>query len=91
MFDKRWIYRKKRQMKLKSVPLTGKENYENLQQIWRDNDMKTFKDFLIYYNNLDVLPFISASEKMLEFYIAKGINLFKNMHFGSLCSEGTPF
>ena len=30
--------------------------------------MKTFKDFLEWYNNLDVLLFIQAVEKMETFY-----------------------
>ena len=29
--------------------------------------MKTFKDFLEWYNNLDVLPFIEAVEKMKQY------------------------
>jgi hypothetical protein len=29
--------------------------------------MKTFKDFLEWYNNLDVLPFKEAVEKMKTF------------------------
>ncbi len=34
---------------------------------WKDNNMKTFKDFLEWYNNLDVLPFIEAVEKIENF------------------------
>ncbi len=30
--------------------------------------MKIFKDFLEWYNNLDVLPFIEAVEKIKTFY-----------------------
>ena len=40
--------------------------------------MKTFKDFLEWYNNLDVLPFIEAVEKMKTFYKAKRLDLFKD-------------
>ena len=40
--------------------------------------MKTFKDFLEWYNNLDVLPFIEAVEKMKTFYKAKKLDLFKD-------------
>ena len=39
--------------------------------------MTTFKDFLIYYNNLDVRPFVSAVEKMQQFYFKHGVDLFK--------------
>ena len=40
--------------------------------------MKTFKDFLEWYNNLDVLPFIESVEKMKTFYKAKRLDLFKD-------------
>lgn len=36
------------------------ENYAYCEQIWRDHDMKTFRDFLIWYNNRDVVPFLEA-------------------------------
>ncbi len=45
---------------------------------WKDNNMKTFKDFLEWYNNLDVLPFIEAVEKIKTFYKAKKLDLFKD-------------
>ncbi len=38
----------------------------------------TFKDFLEWYNNLDVLPFIEAVEKMKTLYKNKKLDLFKN-------------
>jgi hypothetical protein len=31
--------------------------------------MKTFKDFLDWYNNLDVLPFIESVEKIKDFFV----------------------
>jgi hypothetical protein len=40
--------------------------------------MKTFKDFLEWYNNLDVLPFIESVEKMKEFYRLKRLDIFKD-------------
>ena len=40
--------------------------------------MKTMKDFLKWYNNWDVIPMIEAINKMLEFYRAKGLNMFKD-------------
>ena len=40
--------------------------------------MKTFKDFLIWYNNLDVEPFVEAISKMFEFYREKKLDLFKD-------------
>ncbi len=43
----------------------------------RDNNMKTVKDFLEWYNNLDVLPFIEAVEKMKDFYKLKRLDILK--------------
>ncbi len=40
--------------------------------------MRTFKDFLEWYNNLDVIPFIEAIEKMKQFYIDKKLDIFKD-------------
>ena len=60
-----------------SPPCTGRENYQQLKQIWTVKNMNTFKDFLIFYNNLDVGPFVCAVEKFLEFYKANRIDVFK--------------
>ncbi len=40
--------------------------------------MKTFKDFLEWYNNLDVLPFIEAVEKAKDFYKLNRLDIFKD-------------
>ena len=40
--------------------------------------MKTFADWLKYYNNLDVGPFLEALEKMRGFYTDLGIDIFKD-------------
>jgi hypothetical protein len=42
--------------------------------------MTTFKDFLEWYNNLDVLPFVEAIEKMKDFYKLKDL-IFLKMEF----------
>ena len=57
--------------------LQGRKNYEELKEVWKSENMKTFKDFLIYYNNQDVGPFVSAVENMQLFYFEKSIDLFK--------------
>ena len=54
------------------------EEYNICINAWKDNNMKTFKDFLEWYNNLDVLPFIEAVEKMKTFYKNKRLDLFKD-------------
>ena len=60
-----------------SAKEVGEENYKHLQHVWKEQNMSSFRDFLIYYNNLDVAPFIKAVEKMQDFYFEKDIDLFK--------------
>ena len=59
-------------------PKTGHENYAFIEKVWKEKGMKTFKDFLIYYNERDVGPFVSAILKLQEFYKLKNIDLFKS-------------
>ena len=63
--------------KFKNTNITDEE-YQVCVNAWKDNDMKTFKDFLEWYNNLDVLPFIEAVEKMKTFYKLKRLDIFKD-------------
>ena len=52
------------------------QNYVYCEQIWRDHDMKTFRDVLIWYNNRDVVPVLEAIEKQFLFYLLRHINMF---------------
>ena len=54
------------------------EDYKTCLDAWKNNNMKTFKDFLEWYNNLDVIPFVEAIEKMKVFYKNKKLDLFKD-------------
>ena len=40
--------------------------------------MQTFRDWLEYYNNLDVTPFLETIEKMKSFYTNIGVDIFKD-------------
>lgn len=40
--------------------------------------MQSFCDFLIYYNNLDVGPFVEAVTKMCVPYQDRGVDMFKD-------------
>ena len=53
------------------------EDYSYCQTIWENNKMTTFQDFLMWYNNLDVKPFVEAVQKFQHFYFDKGIDVFK--------------
>ncbi len=39
--------------------------------------MSTFRYFLVWYNNLDVRPFVVAIERLQKLYFDKGIDVFK--------------
>ena len=58
-------------LKLSKPPPTGIENYQYLQLIWKQEKMSSFKDFLRWYNNKDVVPTLEAMQKMIAFYHEK--------------------
>ena len=64
-------------MKICSAPPTGQENYSHLQAVWKSQNMRTFKDFLKWYNNKDVVPTLEAVQKMMKFYHDCGIDMLK--------------
>ena len=53
------------------------EDYASCQEAWRDNSMTTFRDFLVWYNNRDVVPFLQAIDRQFAFYQQRGIDMFK--------------
>ena len=53
------------------------EDYVSCQEAWRDNGMKTLRDFLVWYNNRDVVPFLLAIDRQFAFYHKRGIDMFK--------------
>jgi len=53
------------------------EEYARCQKVWEERNMKTFRDFLEWYNNLDVGPFVKAVERLQEFYFDRGIDVLK--------------
>jgi len=53
------------------------EEYQFCQQIWRDKNMSTFQDLLVWYNNLDVGPFVQAVENLQKIYFDRDIDVFK--------------
>ena len=54
------------------------EDYARCQAVWRDNGMKTMHDFLVWYNNRDVIPFLDAIDKQFAFYKQQNIDMFKD-------------
>ena len=64
-------------LKLSKPPPTGIENYQNPQQIWKQEKMISFKDFLRWYNNKDVVPTLEALRKLIAFYHDTDIDMLK--------------
>ena len=63
---------------LKNAFVLSPAEYEECQRVFQERGMQTFGDWLEYYNNLDVLPFLEALVKMREFYTALGVDIFKD-------------
>ena len=57
--------------------LTLREWHE-CKRTFDERGMHTFSDWLRYYNNLDVAPFVEALVKMRDFYTARGVDIFKD-------------
>ena len=64
--------------KLKNEYVLTLKEYDDCHQVLRERGMQTFGDWLEYYNNLDVAPFLEALQKMKEFYTGLGIDIFKD-------------
>ena len=63
-------------LKLSKPPLTRIEKYHYLQQIWKQEQMSSLKDFLRWYNNKEV-PTLEAMQKLIVFYHDKDIDMLK--------------
>ena len=53
-------------------------DYAACQAVWCDNQMTTMRDYLIWYNNRDVTPFLEAISKQFAFYRDRDIDMFKD-------------
>lgn len=63
--------------------LISEEDYQTCLRIWKEKKMSSLRDWLVYYNNLDVKPFLEALEKQIGFYQTLGIDMGKD-------AVGTP-
>ena len=48
------------------------------QEAWRSDQMTTMRDFLVFYNNRDVVPFLEAIDQQFAFYQQQNIDMFKD-------------
>ena len=65
------------EMKLSKPQPSGQEKSQYLLDLWNNENMLTFKDFLRWYNNKDVAPTLEGMQKMLVFYHKKEIDMLK--------------
>ena len=56
--------------------LIGRHRYDTIQEMFVANNW-TMRDYLEYYNNLDTQPFIDALETFCQYYVDRGIDVFK--------------
>ena len=56
----------------------SEENYQSCLDVWEEEGMTTFRDFVKYYNDLDVIGLVEGIEKMLDINIAKRLDTFKD-------------
>ncbi|XP_066265252.1 uncharacterized protein [Branchiostoma lanceolatum] len=54
------------------------DDYQHCVDVWQQQGMTTMQDFLIWYNNKDVVPMLEAIQKMAAFYKDLGIDMFKD-------------
>ena len=60
-----------------SYVLTPTE-YNECKHVFQERGMQTFGDWLEYYNNLDVTPFLETLKKMKAYYTKLGVDIFKD-------------
>jgi hypothetical protein len=59
------------------MPPTLEENYANCKAVWEKHNMTSFRDYLEYYNDLDVEPFVECIKRFQEFYKREQLDVFK--------------
>ena len=63
--------------------MVGHLRYKRLKTMFVSNKWK-MRDYLEYYNNLDVVPFLIALENLSTYYRDRGIDVFKDAISGKL-------
>lgn len=53
-------------------------DYAWLQSVWEREGFQTMRDLLVWYNNLDVEPFLEAAEQLFLYWKGLGIDSFKH-------------
>ena len=64
--------------RLKDGYVLTRDEWDGCQRLFKEKGVRTFADWLRYYNNLDVAPGLEALEIMRAFYTEKGIDILKD-------------
>ena len=56
----------------------SEEDYAYCQKMWKKEQMSTMRDYLVWYNNRDVSPFLEAIQKQFDFYKKLKVDMFKD-------------
>ena len=62
-------------LKMSEPQRIGSENYQYLQQIWKQQQTTSFTDFLRCYNKTIVAPTLEEMQKLIAFYRDKVIDM----------------
>jgi hypothetical protein len=54
------------------------DNYEQLLRVWDEQHMNTCRDYLEWYNNLDVGPFVTGVLEYKHYFVDLEVDLFKD-------------
>ena len=76
--------------KLKNEFVLSPEEYEDCQRVFGERGMRTFADWLEYFNNLGIGHFLEELEKITGFYSGLGVDIFKDTVPLPIVSLGCP-
>ena len=62
-------------MRLREILPNGAENSSYLQNVWEQEKIKSFRDFLRWYKVKNVVPTLEAMKKKIDFHHEKGFDM----------------
>ena len=54
------------------------EDIDECEKVWKEQNMKTFGDYVRYYNDLDVTGLVEGIVKMSEIFRNQKLDIFKD-------------
>ena len=62
---------------IKASPTDILKNYQYLQETWKQEQLSSFKDFLRWYNEINVVQLLEAMQNLIAFHHGKDMNILK--------------